>query len=215
MIKIRVFIVDDHALLREGICNLLDLYDDIEIVGEASRGKEAIEKLRDVTPDVILMDLVMPGMNGLEAMRIIAKKFPAMKILVLTQYETKEYILSAIKEGAAGYICKTAISSELLTAIRTVNQGASFLNQSATATMIEDYRQSAEKRQSHNLLSPREKEIFKFVVAGYTSRNISEILHISISTVVSHRTHIGKKLNIHNYQNLIKYAMVNEIEDIK
>ena len=135
MDKVKILIVDDHPIMRDGICALLRLHDDIEIVGEASDGKESIKKAREFTPDVILMDLVMPGMDGLEAIAHLRKEIPAAKVLVLTQYETKEYILSAIKAGAAGYIPKKALSSELLTAIRTVYKGDSYLYSSATKAL--------------------------------------------------------------------------------
>ncbi len=119
--KIKILVVDDHAVLRDGLRAMLGVYEEIEIVGEASEGKEAIKKALEFAPDVILMDLVMPGMAGLEATRHILKKMPKTKVLFLTQYETKEYLLSAIKAGAAGYIPKRALSSELLTAIHTVH----------------------------------------------------------------------------------------------
>ena len=206
MNKIKVLIVDDHAILREGIRALLNDHDDIEIVGEASEGKEAIEKARELTPDVILMDLVMPGIDGLEAIRHIRKEIPAAKILVLTQYETKEYILTAIQAGAIGYVAKKTLSSELVTAIRAVNQGTLFLYPSAAAALIEDYRQYREQK-PHDTLTTREKEILWLITEGKTSRKISEILHISIRTVQNHRMKIAKKLGIHSQTELIKYAM--------
>ncbi len=207
MNKIKVLIVDDHAILREGIRALLNDHDDIEIVGEASEGKEAIEKARELTPDVILMDLVMPGIDGLEAIRHIRKEIPAAKILVLTQYETKEYILTAIQAGAIGYVAKKTLSSELVAAIRAVNQGTLFLYPSAAATLIEDYRQYREQKPPPNTLTTREKEILRLITEGNTSRKISEILHISLRTVQNHRMKIAKKLGIHSQTELIKYAM--------
>ncbi len=206
MDKIRILIVDDHPIMRDGICALLRLHDDIEIVGEASDGKESIQKALDFTPDVILMDLVMPGMDGLEATRRIRKRIPTAKVLVLTQYETKQYILSAIKAGAAGYIPKKALSSELLTAIRAVHEGEPFLYPSAAVALIEDYWQQAEV-EPYDRLTVREREILKLVAAGHTSREISDILHISLKTVNGHRFKIMKKLNIHKSTELIKYAI--------
>jgi two-component system response regulator NreC len=206
MNKIKVLIVDDHAILREGIRALLCENDDIVVVGEASEGKEAIEKARELTPDVILMDLVMPGIDGLEAIRRIRDEIPASKILVLTQYETKEYILAAIKAGAIGYIAKKTLSSELVSAIRAVNQGNLFLYSSAAVALIEDYRQQI-KPKPHDPLTPKEKEILRLIAEGKTSRKISETLHISFRTVQNHRLKIAKKLGIHNHTELLKYAM--------
>ena len=138
MNKIKVLVVDDHAIMRDGIRALLGLHDDIEIVGEASEGKEAIEKAQQLIPDVVIMDIAMPGMDGLEATRRIGKKNPKIKVLVLTQYDNKEYILSVIKAGAAGYVPKRALGSELVSAIRAVDKGDSFLYPSAATALIED-----------------------------------------------------------------------------
>ncbi len=206
MDKIKILIVDDHPIMRDGICALLRLHDDIEIMGEASDGKESIQKALDFTPDVILMDLVMPGMNGLEAIGHLRKEIPAAKVLVLTQYETKQYILSAIKAGAVGYIPKKALSSELLTAIRAVHEGEPFLYPSAAVALIEDYRQQAEV-EPYDRLTAREREILKLVAEGHTSRKISDMLHISLKTVQGHRMKITKKLGLGNRTELIKYAM--------
>ncbi len=206
MDKIKILIVDDHAVLRDGSRALLGVHDEIEIVGEASDGKESIQKALEFTPDVILMDLVMPGMDGLEATRRIRKRIPTAKVLVLTQYETKEYILSAIKEGAAGYIPKKALSSELLTAIRAVHEGESFLYPSAAVALIEDYRQQAEV-EPYDRLTAREREILKLVAEGHTSREIGDMLRISFRTIEGHRLKIMKTLGLHNRAELIKYAM--------
>lgn len=204
--KIKVLVVDDHAILRDGIRALLALQDDIEIVGEAAEGKEAIEKARELEPDVIVMDLAMPGMDGLEATRRIRKKNPSVRVLVLTQHDSKEYILSAIKAGATGYIPKRALGSELITGIRTVCQGDSFLYPSAAAALIEDYRQQAEG-EPYDRLTEREREILKLIAEGYTSRIIANMLFISLKTVLNHRMKIMEKLDLHNRTELIKYAM--------
>ena len=213
MDKVKILIVDDHALLREGIRALLGVHDEIEIVGEASDGNESIKKALEFTPDVILMDLVMPGMNGLEAIHQLRKKIPTAKVLVLTQHETKAYILSAVKAGAAGYIPKKALSSELLTAIRTVHKGDSYLYSSATKALMEDFRQQVE-REPYDRLTAREREILKLVASGQTSREISDILHISLKTVQGHRLKITKKLGLGNRTELIKYAMRKGLVDM-
>ncbi len=207
MDKIRVLVVDDHAIMRDGIRALLDIYDDVEIVGEAAEGKEAIEKTRELLPDVIVMDIAMPGMDGLEATRRITKKHPKVKVLVLTQYDNKEYILSTIKAGATGYIPKRAVGSELILAIRAVHKGDSFLYPSAAAALIEDYLRQAEGEEPYDRLTAREREILKLIAEGYTSRKIAEMLFISLKTVLGHRARIMEKLDLHNRTELIKYAM--------
>jgi DNA-binding NarL/FixJ family response regulator len=207
MDKIKVLLVDDHPIMRDGIRALLSLHDDIEIVGEASEGKEAIEKARELAPDVVVMDIAMPGMDGLEATRRITKQNPQAKVLVLTQHDNKEYVLSAIKAGCTGYVPKRALSSELLSAIRAVHHGDSFLYPSAAMALIEDYRQQAPIGDAYDQLTPREREILKLIAEGHTSREIANMLCISLKTVLGHRTRLREKLGLPNRTELIKYAV--------
>lgn len=206
MDKIKILLVDDHAIMRDGIRALLGLHDDFEIVGETSQGDEAVEKAHELAPDVIIMDITMPGMDGLEATRRIRKKNPGAKVLVLTQHDNREYILSSIKAGAAGYVPKRALGSDLVSAIRAVHQGDSFLYPSVAAVLIEDYRRQAEG-EPYDRLTEREREILRLIADGHTSRQISEMLFISLKTVLNHRTKIMEKLNIHNRSELVKYAI--------
>ncbi len=205
--RIRILVVDDHAIMRDGIRALLALHDDIEIVGEASEGREAVEKAQELTPDVIVMDIAMPSMDGLEATRRITKKDPRVKVLVLTQHDNKEYILSAVKAGSAGYVPKRALGSELVSAIRAVHKGDSFLYPSAATALIEDYRQQVEREEPYDRLTAREREVLKLLAEGHTSRETADILVISLKTVLGHRTKIMGKLDIHNRTELIKYAL--------
>ena len=207
MAKIRILIVDDHAVLRDGIRALLGLHDDIEVVGEASEGKEAVGKAQELMPDVVIMDIAMPGMDGLEATRRLRKKYPKMKVLVLTQHDNKEYILSVIKAGASGYVPKRALGSELVSAIRAVKEGDSFLYPSAAAALIEDYLQQTKGEDPYDQLTAREREIFKLIAEGHTSREIADMLFLSLRTVQGHRLKILEKLNLHNRTELIKFAM--------
>ncbi len=204
--KIKILVVDDHAIMRDGIRALLGLHDDIEIVGEASEGKEAVEKARELAPHVVVMDIAMPGMDGLEATRRIRKKNPRVKVLILTQYDNRDYVLSAIKAGAAGYIPKRALGSELVSGIHAVHQGGSFLYPSATAALIEDYLQQVEG-EPYDRLTSREREILKLIADGHTSREIAGMLSISLKTVLGHRMKIMEKLDLHNRTELIKYAI--------
>lgn len=207
MDKIKVLVVDDHAIMRDGIRALLSLHDDIEIVGEAAEGKEAIEKTRELTPEVIVMDMAMPGMDGLEATRRIVKQNSRVKVLALTQYDSKEYVISAIKAGCAGYVPKRALGSDLVTAIRAVHHGDSFLYPSAATALIEDYRQHAQTSDLYDQLTPREREILKLIAEGHTSREIANMLFISPKTVMGHRTRLLEKLGLRNRTELIKYAV--------
>jgi DNA-binding NarL/FixJ family response regulator len=205
--KIKVVLVDDHAILRDGIRALLNLSDDIEIVGEASEGNEAIEKVSKLDPDVVVMDIALPGMDGLEASRRITKQFPRTKILILTQHDEKEFIFSAIKAGVLGYLPKRALGTELISAIRTVNRGDSFLYPSAASMLINNYRTNAQEQDPYDSLTPREREILKLIADGKTTKDIAGALCISLKTVTGHRTHIMEKLGFHNRTELIKYAL--------
>jgi len=211
--KIKILLVDDHVLLREGIRALIDVQDDMEIVGEAAEGKEAINKTLELKPDVVVMDIAMNGMDGLEATRRITKKHPKVKVLVLTQYDNREYILSTIKAGAVGYVPKRALGAELISAIRAVHGGDSFLYPTAATAIIQDYLKQANEEPYDNLTS-REREIFKLIAEGHTSREIASLLFISMKTVIGHRTKIMDKLDIHNRLDLIKYAIRQRIVNI-
>ncbi|OGO24991.1 MAG: DNA-binding response regulator [Chloroflexi bacterium RBG_16_50_9] len=206
MQKIKVLIVDDHAIMRDGIRALLSINDDIQVAGEASDGKEAIKKMSELEPDVVVMDIAMPGMDGMEATRQIIKANVKVKILILTQHDNKEYILSAIKAGAAGFVPKRAMGSELVSAIRAVYRGDSVLYPSVASALIEDYRQRTEL-DPYDRLTTREREILRLIAEGHTSQEIAEMLVISLKTVLGHRTKIMDKLDIHNRTELIKFAM--------
>ncbi len=206
MTKIKVLVVDDHTIMRDGIRALLGVYDDIEIVGEASEGKEALEKVQDNAPEVVVMDVAMPGMDGLEATRRITKKNPKIKVLVLSQYDDKKYVLAAVKAGAAGYVSKRALGAELALAIRTVHQGESYLYPSAAKVVIEGLLNSSET-EGYDKLTAREREILKLIADGHSSREIADMLFISLKTVLGHRANLMEKLNLHNRTELIKYAL--------
>jgi len=210
MQKIEVLIVDDHTLVRDGIRALLALIADIKVVGEAANGREALEKVKKLAPDVVLMDLAMPIMTGLEATRRIRKRFPRTKVLVLTQYEDREYIVPTIEAGARGFISKAAAFSELASAIQAVYQGGSFLSPMAAAAVVEECQQKVAiegEKDSYQHLTDREREMLKLVAEGYTAKEIADMLVISLRTVETHKTNLMKKLNIHNKADLIRFAI--------
>jgi len=210
MKKIRVLIVDDHTLVRDGIRALLTLVANVEVVGEAANGKEALERVRELVPDVVLMDLAMPIMGGLEATRRIRKEFPGTKVLALTQYDDSEYVVPIIEAGASGFVTKMAAFSELASAIQAVYRGDSFLSPSAAAALVDEYQQKAAlkgEKDSYQLLTDREREVFKLVVEGHTTREIADMLVVSPKTVEWYKASLMNKLNIHNKTDLIKFAI--------
>jgi two-component system response regulator NreC len=208
--KIRILVVDDHTILRVGLRMMLNAQPDIEVIGEASDGNQAVSEAMRLVPDVILMDIAMPDCNGIEATRQVKRLQPETRILVLTMHENEEYLFQVLRAGASGYILKEAADTELITAIRTVSSGRFYLSPSAQSIMVGDYLQrvrSGEERDSYSALTEREREILKLVAEGYTNNQIAERLTISPKTVDTHRTHIMDKLNLHSRAELVKYAM--------
>ncbi|OGO00972.1 MAG: DNA-binding response regulator [Chloroflexi bacterium RBG_13_52_12] len=210
MQKIRVLVVDDHTIVRDGICALLALAGDIEVVGEATNGSEAVNKVRELNPDVVLMDIAMPVMGGLEATRRINKEFPKTKVLVLTQYDDKEYFFPVIESGALGFISKAAASSELTAGLRSVYRGDSYLSPSVTKLLVENYQQTTGKipnQDPYNHLTEREREVFKLLAEGHSTQVIAEMLVITPKTAEGHKTNLMAKLGVHNRVELVKYAL--------
>ncbi len=210
MQKIKVLVVDDHTIVRDGICSLLALAGDMEVVGEAANGRDGLEKVSKLLPDVVLMDIAMPIMGGLEAIRRIHKEFPEIKILVLTQYDDKDHVFPVIRAGANGFVSKTAASSELTSGIRAVFTGESYLSPTIAKLFVEDYQRVAlteTNEDPYERLTDRERDILKLVVEGYKTQQIAEMLTITPKTVEGHRTSLMNKLGIHNKLELFKYAL--------
>mgnify|MGYP003886466613 CR=1 FL=1 len=203
---ISVLIADDHSIVRSGVRALLELKEDIEVVGEASNGREALDLVAQLRPDVVLMDITMPLMDGLEATRRIVKAHPDTKVIVLTQHMNKEQALSAIKAGAAGIVPKKAGPSELVSAIQAVSEGDSFIHPSMAKWMVRDYLRKVDE-DPFDTLTEREREVLKLVAEGFSSQEIASQLSISVKTVLGHRERIMQKLDIHNRTDLIKYAI--------
>ena len=206
--KISVLIVDDHTIVRDGISALLALAGDIEVVGEAANGSEAIEKVRDLNPDVVLMDVSMPILGGLESTRRICKESRS-KVIILTQYDDKEYVFPAIEAGASGFISKVAASAELATGIRSVYNGDSYLSPSIAKLLVEDYRTGDKRGNSdpYQQLTARERDVIKLIAEGYTTQQVADMLVVSPKTVEGHRTNLMAKLGLRNRVELVKYAV--------
>lgn len=213
MSRIKVLLVDDHAILRAGLRALLETYPDIEVVGVACDGQEAICKVRELHPDVALMDVAMPGMNGLIATRRILAENPHARVLILTQYSNKEYVLPLLQAGASGYVLKQAADTDLITAIRTVHEGQSFLYPPIAKLLLEAYVSGQEREDPYESLTPREREVLIFIAQGYTNPQIADILHISTKTVDVHRTRLMRKLDLHNVAEVTRYAIRRGLVD--
>lgn len=212
--KIRILVADDHTIVRSGVISLLSLNPDFEVVGEAENGREAIELVRTKNPDVVLMDIGMPVLNGLEATRRIKKEFPQVKVLVLSGYDNDEYILQMIQSGANGYILKNSFLDDLYSAIRSVNEGMAFFSPSVSKIIVESYVNQPDddaSKKSKRLLTPREREILQLIAEGHLHHQIAERLSISVRTVDTHRQNIMKKLDIHDTAGLVTYAIKNGI----
>jgi len=208
--KMKVLIADDHALVREGIVAFLKHCDDIEVIAEASDGLEAIEKTNKYQPDVIIMDINMPKLGGLETTVEIKKMYPHIKVLVLTQYEDREYISRFLKAGVSGYLLKKAVGSDLITALKTIGRGELYLYSSIASEVVAGYLQGEKKINGeipYEKLSDREKQVLKLVAEGHTHKEVADMLSISAKTVMAHQTNIGEKLDIHTRAGLIKFAI--------
>jgi DNA-binding NarL/FixJ family response regulator len=214
--KIRILIADDHTLLRNGICALLGEEQDMVIVGEAEDGREAVRLAGQLKPNVVLMDIAMPLLNGLEATRQIKREHPETNVLVLTMYDHEEYFRQMLEVGASGYIIKRAAATELVSAIRAVYRGEAVLSPAITRLVLEDYLNHDVHRESNdpNALSSREREVLQLIAEGKTSREIADILHLSVKTVQSHRTSLMQKLDLHDRGDLIKYAIQKKIIEL-
>lgn len=202
--RIRVLVADDHAILREGIKSLLAEHEEIEIVGEAADGVEAVEKVRSLKPDIVLLDIGMPRMNGIEATRQITKEVPETRVLILTMHEDEEYIFPIFQAGASGYVLKRTAMSELVSAIRAVFQGHTILHPVVAQRVIDEPR---EETDNYDGLTERELEVLTLIADGLTNQKIADQLFISVKTVQAHRANIMEKLDLHDRVDLTKYAI--------
>jgi len=210
MEPIRILIADDHTVLRSGLRLLLNAQPDFEVVGEASTGEETVERAIALRPDVLLLDIAMPDLNGLEAARRIRQQAPELRIIVLTMYDDEAYLRQFLEMGAAGYVLKKAADTELADGIRAVHRGESFVYPSLMRRLIDSYLKqppSPATREGSDGLSPREVDVLRLVALGFTNQQIADELCIGVSTVETHRTHIMEKLGLRGRAQLVRYAL--------
>lgn len=209
MAKIRILVADDHALVREGIIAILKLHEDVEVVAEAADGKETIRKAVKLKPDIVLLDIAMPGLGGLEATMEIKKTDPEIRILVLSQYDDREYVRRLIKAGVSGYILKHAVGTDLISSIRAVARGEFYLYSAIASGVIGDYlsQRFASAEDPYERLTDREKQVLKLIAEGHTHKEIANLLDISVKTVIAHYTNFQEKLDIRTRAGMIKFAI--------
>ena len=210
MEKLKIVLAEDHTILREGLRALLSADPGFEIIGEAQNGREAVRCVERLEPDLLLMDLSMPRMSGMDAIREIKNRYPDIKIIALTVHKTEEYLLTTLKAGADGYVLKDATHEELFMAIKNVMSGKSYLSPGVSEKVIEGYLEGRESNRSLSpweTLSQREREVLKLIAEGFKNKEIAEDLCISLKTVEKHRANLMKKLDLHNAAALTVYAV--------
>jgi DNA-binding NarL/FixJ family response regulator len=204
----RVLLADDHALVRAGIRALMEKIPDVEVVGEAGTGREALELVRSTLPNIVLMDIAMTELGGLEALPRVTKDFPSVKVIILSAHANEEYVIRALREGASGYMLKDSATTELELAINSVIQGKIYLSPSISRTVIDDYLQRVSGAFSPlEQLTARQREILQLIAEGKNTKEIAAELDISIKTVESHRLQLMDRLNIHDIPGLVRYAI--------
>ncbi|MDA3787530.1 MAG: response regulator transcription factor [Desulfobacula sp.] len=215
---IEIVIADDHNIVRQGLRKLLEEEDSLKITGEAMNGREAVQKVQALKPDVVIMDIAMPILNGIEAARQIKQSNFKTKIIILSMHDHTRYIRELLSIGVSGYLLKNAVSDDIIQAIKTAVKGETYLSPSISSRVIEDYvgmNQKTSQDELYNTLTNREREVFQMMVEGYSTKKISEMLCLSPSTIKSHRSNIMEKLKMENISKLIQYAIHLGIIDIQ
>jgi DNA-binding NarL/FixJ family response regulator len=210
MSNIRVLLADDHIIMRKGLRLLLERQENITVVGEASDGRECVELAQAEKPDVVVMDIAMPNLNGIEAARQIVAQNPAIAVAVLSMHSDESYVIRALKAGARAYLLKDSAESDLIGAIKALSDGKSFFSPAISKLLVEDYMLQIERKgvdDSYELLTTREREILQLLAEGKSNKEVANMLNLSLYTVETHRTHILQKLNLHTVPELILYAV--------
>jgi len=210
MPPITIVLADDHTLVREGIRSLLEGQSDIAVVGEASDGREAVALARALRPDIVIMDIAMPGLGGIEATRQIRRELPSVRVVILSMYDNEEYITQVFQAGATGYVLKRAAATDLVTCLRVVHQGDVFLHPTIASRVIKDYLHrlnSTDADHPEEQLTPREREVLQLMAEGRQNAEIAKVLNVSVKTVETHKAHILEKLQTHDREKLLAYAM--------
>lgn len=211
---IRIAIADDHGVMREGLRLQLLQHEGFEVVGEAADGRQAVKLAEDLTPDVLIMDIGMPNLNGIEATAQITKRCPAVRVIILSVHSDEEYLLRALGAGAKGYLLKESAHLDLKRAVEAVAQGNSFFSPTVSRMLMEDFVQQLQRRgmkDSYDLLTEREKEIFQLLAEGKSNKDIASMLNLSVYTVETHRTRIMQKLDLHSAVDIVMYAVRKKI----
>ena len=207
MKRIRLLLADDHTLVRAGLRSLLEQLDDVEVVAEAADGHETLRLVAQHHPDVVLIDIAMPGLNGLDAAARIAEDFPGVKVIVLSMYATREYVRRALRAGALAYVLKDAAVPELEVALRAVVRGETYLSPAASTGLVQEWRASSAAGIAVDDLTPRQREVLQLIAEGQTSKEIASRLGIGLKTVETHRAELMDRLDIHDVPGLVRYAI--------
>lgn len=208
---ITILLADDHTIVRQGLKLILSAHSDMEVIGEAANGREAVELAQKLKPDIVLMDVAMPELTGIEATRRMLEANPRIRVLVLSMHKEAVYVREILKAGARGYILKDAIDSELLNAVRSVARGDGYISPAVSGALLSDYRQNV--TDPADLLSNREREVLQLIAEGKTNKEIATRLNLSVYTVDSHRSKIMEKLNLHSTGELVRFAIKHGLAD--
>ncbi|MFN7998294.1 MAG: response regulator transcription factor [Bryobacteraceae bacterium] len=210
MNPIRILLADDHTIMRNGLRLLLERQPNLKVVGEAADGRQAVNLTASVSPDVVIMDIGMPNLNGIEASRQIVSQSPRTAVAILSMHSDESYVIRALKAGARAYLLKDSAEADLLAAVRALTEGKSFFSPAISKILVEDYMRQLERQgaeDTYELLTNREREILQLLAEGKTNKEMAAMLNLSLYTVETHRTHILQKLNLHNVPELILYAV--------